>query len=94
MTCANENEEGGKKYSRLMFTEFLEMIGRVAELKFKESELEEMHLANKIEFVLDDLFTCLPSLKRRQVNLIDNVEESYSDEDYWEVWNCFLLGNY
>ena len=82
MTCANENELGGKMYSRLLFTEFLEMIGRVADLKFKESELEKIHLANKIEFVLDDLFTCMPGLKRRDINLIDDIEESYSDEDY------------
>ena len=62
--------------------EFLEMIGRIAELKFKGSELESIHLANKIEFVIDDLFIAFPGMKRKVMNLQDDEEMSESDEDY------------
>ncbi len=37
ITVANENEQN-KNYHRLLFVEFLEMIGRVADFKFKGSE--------------------------------------------------------
>ena len=37
ITLANENEKN-KNYFKLLFVEFLEMIGRVADLKFKGSE--------------------------------------------------------
>ena len=40
ITLANENEKN-KNYFKLLFVEFLEMIGRVADLKFKGSEQED-----------------------------------------------------
>ena len=43
-TCADESKNGGKQYSRLVFHEFLEFIGRAAEQKFKKSELVSMPL--------------------------------------------------
>jgi len=52
-----------------MMAEFLEMIGRIADLKFKGSELESIHLANKIEFVLDDIFIAYPGMKRKVMHL-------------------------
>lgn len=35
--------------------EFLEFIGRLADLQFKDSELEDINLDEKIEFTLCDL---------------------------------------
>lgn len=40
MTVINEAEESSVRYKRLQFVELLEMIGRIAEVKFKGTELE------------------------------------------------------
>jgi len=52
MTVPLENGEI-VKYDRLLFVEFLEMIGRVADFKFKGTELEDIALDKKIEEILD-----------------------------------------
>ena len=57
------------------------MIGRVADLKFRGSELEDLPLQTKIEYTLDDLFVALPGCKRRSAH-VDDVQETESDEDY------------
>ena len=41
MTVANENDELDKRYFRMEPVELLEMICRVADLKFRGSELED-----------------------------------------------------
>ena len=38
MTTVNEAEESNTKYKRLQFVELLEMIGRIAEVKFKDTD--------------------------------------------------------
>ena len=45
-----------------MFVEFLEMIGRVADIKFKDSEQENLQLHYKIEYVLDEIFSHYPGI--------------------------------
>ena len=81
MTTVNEAEESTLRYKRLQFVELLELVGRIADLKFKETEQEKsLGLAEKIEFVLEDLFT-LVGVRRKDV--IITVEElSESDDDY------------
>ena len=37
------------------FMEFLEIIARIATQLFSETESEDLELANKIEFLLDDI---------------------------------------
>ena len=65
MTLANENEES-KSYFRLQFVEFLEMIGRIAHLKYQGSELEIQPLSEKIEYILDDLIIVLGKNQKRK----------------------------
>lgn len=77
VTVAYENEEITRKYMRMTFVEFLEMVGRVAHLKFRDSELETLPLKAKIEYVLRDLFA-LPELA-------DGLEESADGEDEMRV---------
>lgn len=80
MTVADENGEMWK-YDEISFVEFLEMIGRAADLKFKDSEQESLELHKKIEFVIDDLLVLVPGLTRKVVNY-DPEEETVSDTDY------------
>ena len=56
-------------------------MGRIADVKFKGTEMEHtMTLAQKIEFVLDDVLS-LVEVKRKDVKI--TVEEhSESDDDY------------
>ena len=81
MTTVNEAEESSIKYKRLQFVEFLEMIGRIADVKFKGTESEKaMSLAEKIEFVLEDILT-LVNVRRKDVK-ITVKEQSESDDEY------------
>jgi len=81
MTTVNEAEESTLKYKRLQFVELLEMIGRIADVKFKGTDMETTTtLAQKIEAVLDDVLT-LVDVKRREVNIVVD-EQSESDDEY------------
>ena len=80
MTVPNENDDA-KRYNSLYFVEFLEMIGRVADLKFQGSELQDIPLHNKIEYIIDDLFVLIPGAKRTLVSF-EPEEETESDSDY------------
>ena len=71
MTVVNENEDL-KKYDYVVFVEFIEMIARAAEYKFKGTELESLSLATKIEYLLDEMLPCF-KLTRKDVNI--EVEE-------------------
>lgn len=80
MTVPQENEDA-KKYNSMFFVEFLEMIGRVAYIKFQGSELETIPLHKKIEFIIDDLLALTPGAKRKIVSY-EPEEETESDSDY------------
>jgi hypothetical protein len=66
MTVVNE-ALNYKEYGRLQFVEFLEFIGRVAQSKFKHSG-DSLPLAQKVEYVLDDLFAGF-GLQRKEFEL-------------------------
>jgi len=56
MTCVIETKESDKKYQFLMFSEFLEMVGRVAHYKFcHDEEMKNIPLPGKIEVILDEI---------------------------------------
>jgi hypothetical protein len=70
-----------KKYSMMQFPEFLEFIGRIGDLKFKNSpEMSGNSLAWKIEMILEDLCPYF-GLKKNDVE-IEHEENSESDDDY------------
>lgn len=76
MTTVYEKErKTSSSQTELEFVEFLEMLGRVAHIKFLGSELEETtDLATKIEYVLDDLFVLIETKRNER-------EEDSSDEE-------------
>ncbi len=80
MTVINENEGVKAKYQRMYFVEFLEMIGRVADIKFRGTAMETLSLSVKIEYILDDLLTLIGA-ERRDVEL-GLEEDSVSDDEY------------
>lgn len=72
------SREALKLYAKISFVEFLEFLARIAELNFKGSEMEDLELYEKLEYLLDDLFEILPEAKRVKQSTI--VEE-FSDSD-------------
>jgi hypothetical protein len=60
--------------------EMLELIGRIAKLKFRDSELDGLPLTKKIEYILDILFR-LVEVERKEVD-IKVIDESESDDEY------------
>ena len=77
MTVAKESQHHSS-YFNVHLTEFLELIGRVAELKYRETSGLGLH--EKIEFLLDMVFE-LVDFARVAVN-INVEEESVSDDEY------------
>jgi len=61
--------------------EFLELLGRIAELKYKGAGMKDIPLARRLEFVLDLVIPVVLEVPRREVD-IQVVEESESDDDY------------
>ena len=68
------------EYKTVQFVELLEMIGRMASVKFMDTPQEEEPLATKIELVLDMILP-IADVKRAPV-VIEDLEESESDDDY------------
>jgi len=62
------------------FVEFLEFIGRISLVKFVGTELEDLNLAQKIAYVLDDLFSVI-GMTRNEVE-VEEVVLSESDDEY------------
>ena len=49
------SHEALSTYNKMIFVEFLEFLGRIAELYFEGSEMEELELHQKLEFLLDEI---------------------------------------
>ena len=43
------------EYNKLSYIEFLEFLARIAELYFEGSEMEELELNIKLEYLLDEM---------------------------------------
>ena len=58
MSVINELDKKSQvTYIQITYVEFLEFLARIAELHFKDTEMEELLLSEKIGFMLDDLLT-------------------------------------
>ena len=56
MTIANEIEKKSQdKYKVVEYVEFLEMTARISDLYFRNSEMEDLPLVDKVGHVLDAL---------------------------------------
>ena len=74
MTIANENGDSAL-YKKMSFVEFLEMICRVADAKFKSADQAKNMLHKKVEIILDELFVILGrDCRRREVQIL--IEEN------------------
>ena len=68
MTVANENGESST-YQKMQFVEFLEMICRVADIKFKTGDMDKNMLHKYVETILDELFIIMgKECRRREVS--------------------------
>jgi len=76
-----DSAEAEEEYTHLKFVEFLEMIGRAADLKFRGSELENLPLCEKIECILNDLLMPFGlTVKSARPKTEEQADES--DTDY------------
>lgn len=78
MTVLNEESSNVKKYHILEPVEMMELIGRVAECKYKETS--GLPLQTKIEFLLDILFEVIGFDRKELGGQIE--QESCSDCEY------------
>ena len=71
------DEKQAQNYRRLTFNEFLEFLARLVTLHFEESELGELPLDEKLEYIISDL---LP-LVNFDFKYVRMVVEEFSDSD-------------
>ena len=67
-------------YNKLIYVEFLEFLSRIAELYFAGSEMEDLTLNAKLEYLLDELLPIINVKRIKQETVIE--EYSDSDDDY------------
>ena len=81
MTIINEQEKDATaKYRKILYVEFLEFIARFSIKIFEQSEMAELEINEKIEYVLDAMFEPYNLKREKQVTTIE--EFSASDDDY------------
>ena len=76
------NDNSANKYTRLRFVEFMELVGRAAELTFEGSFYEHIELYRKIEEILRLLYASL----RLDAEPTQDEEESDKSEEYNEEY--------
>ena len=80
-TVINETDRDSfATYSKARYVEFLELIGRMANILFRGTELEGKSLQWKLEHVLQELFQKMHLEMLRNRIIIE--EFSDSDDDY------------
>ena len=73
-------QEGQSQYLKLSKVEFLEFLARIAEQIFEDSELEDLPLHEKIEYMLDDILKVIDVKRVKQQITVEEFSES--DDDY------------
>ena len=80
-TVMNElDEECRVKYERLTYFEFLEFLARLVTHQFEDSELHELPLEEKLEFIIEELFKIVGF--RFKYPRLEIAEFSDSDDEY------------
>ena len=79
-TCMERDPKQAAGLLQLEFVEFLEFVGRISYVKFQDSELaEQLTLAQKIEYLLDDMLPLVNCVRNDPEIQVMSSEES-SDE--------------
>lgn len=80
MPVQNEEHEM-EQYKAIVFVEYLEFLGRLAEFKFKDQpSIQEEPLVTRCEYLLDALFFLVGEERRDTFAVL--ADESASDDDY------------
>ena len=79
VVCEQDKKQA-RSYENLQFVEFLEFLARVVDLTFQSSELEEIPLEEKLEYLLKDLLPMVGMTYQVSRQII--MEFSDSDDDY------------
>ena len=58
-TIVLEKEDGPTKYDKLLFVEFLELIGRIAQIKYDGTEIQNEPFVKRLEYVLEITFSLI-----------------------------------
>ena len=81
MTVVNELDDlHFYSYNRMVFEEFCEFIARVIVTLLKDSELEELPLEEKLEYILEVILPLAGHTFKPNKIIIEEFSES--DEDY------------
>ena len=85
MTMILEREKKqSPSYFEIDFVEFLEMMGRAASAKFQGSELDQIELYLKVQYVLDDLFPLIDMVRKEReedLELVEGEDEKEESDD-------------
>jgi len=80
MTVVHEEIDGLRRYDKLLFVEFLELLGRVASSRFQGTDLQHEPLVVRLEYIVDSALS-IAGLERIEAHQKDQ-DWSESDQDY------------
>lgn len=80
MTVANEERDSYDKYDVLLFVEFLEMLGRIAHIRFQDSEFAKASLKMKLEIIIDAALSTIGEQRKDPDQ--EDADPTESDDDY------------
>ena len=79
-TVVKDNETLGKmQLVRLTDAEFMEFIGRITAVIFNKTQMAELPLDQKLNYIMDDLFVLFNG--KRVVQAYENDDTSASEEE-------------
>lgn len=76
----NEGLEGIFKYDKLPYVEFLELLGRIAALRFVGTEFENEPFIKRLEYIVDSSLQVIGATRNEATT--DEVDQSESDNEY------------
>jgi hypothetical protein len=83
MVVADENDHGPEEYEHIRLVEFMEMIGRVAQLKYEDTPMDKQWpLSTKVFNIVDGLLKNWTGINARSPDEDDGTETE-SDREYF-----------
>ena len=80
MTVNFEELDGLRHYDKLQFVEFLELLGRIAQIRFEGTDLQKEPLVIRLEYILE---SALAIVGQERIEVVSKEQDwSESDQDY------------
>ena len=81
MTIVLEGSQALDKYDKLSVVEFIELLGRIAKVKYEGTEFENESFVKKLEYTLETALSHI-NMERVEQAVVEDDSSNISDQDY------------